>query len=689
MGRPSVAAGLALFAVVAALLAPSTAVAQPRPDSGFVDTAEDGYYWLPVETFAYDGVLDGTLCGDGSRFCPDEPLDRKTLAVWAVRVLDRNDPEAVSSTSFDDVDPNSFYAPFIERLAQRGITIGCGDGSRFCPDANMTRAEMAVMLARIYRLPNEPHVVRDPRFSDVPHDAWYRHEVASLFEAGMTVGCGDGNRFCPDRLASRAEGATMLYRRAGPYRPPHYPPVLTWHSSGDSYSSGTGAEPYYDDEFGCQRSYKAYGFVAVDALQQDGWAIGGPEGAEDITPSFKPVSFSACSGHHIEQFFSDHALGSDWHGQLWPRSSGRVDVLTMSFGGNDVGFDTLRAEFLECQLKSAALYLGVVPEACKDFVAGDLVLSFGNRIAWLLYPAKEDCTGLRYQLGQPDRYQCDLQLPDGRGTLDDFYYIAARDTLTADGRLYVAGYPQLIADYEDWPSDRCSILNPDLVRGVALVLAELTEKLNSTIKSAIDMANTRLGETKIIYLDVHRVYREGAHELCGAGDRWMHGFTLLGGRAFHPKAEGHQATGEALAELIKQTHPYATDLAEQEAAVAAYRIAYDAFLQYRRDLRSTPRRLVQMTPGSSAKGQPGCSTDPCRHLVMDLQGFAAGTYSVECWSSRNPDRPWNLDDNGDAPNWAWPTSSLWSQGGCWFGYPGERVWVIVDGVKSNEVIWPP
>lgn len=688
MRHPAVTAGLVVFAVVLALLASSTAFAQPRDGNGFVDVTQDAHYWLPVETFAYDGVLAGTLCGDGGRFCPNEPLDRKTLAVWAVRVLDRREPDAVSLTRFNDVDPGSFHAPFIERLAQRGITIGCGDGSRFCPDANMTRAEMAVMLARIYRLPNEPHVVRDPRFADVPHDAWYKNEVASVFNAGMTVGCGDGSRFCPDRLVSRAEGATMLYRRAGPFRPSHYPPVLTWHSAGDSYSSGTGAEPYYDDEFGCQRSFKAYGFVAVDTLREDGWAIGGPEGAESISPSFNPISFSACSGHHIEEFFSGHAHGSSWHQPLWPRSSGRVDVLTMSFGGNDVGFDTLLAELLECELKTPALGLGVVPEACKDFVAGDLVTAFGNRISWLLYPTKS-CTGLRYQLGQPDRYQCDLHLPDGRGGLDDFYYIAARDTLTADGRLYVAGYPQLIADYADWPSNQCSILSPDLVRGAASVLARLTEKLNNTIQSAIDLANTTLGEPKIFYLDVHRLYREGAHELCGDGDRWMHGFTLWGGKAFHPNEKGHQATGEELAELIKQTHPYAIDLANQDAAIAAYDIAYDAFLQYHRDLRSTPRRLVELTPGTSAKGQPNCSTDPCKHLVIDLQSFAPGTYSVECRSSRDPDTPWNLHENGDTPHWAWPTSRMWQQGGCWFGYPGERVWVIVDGVKSNEVTWPP
>ena len=660
------AAGIAVVALVSALLASPAAAAQ-RHGGGFADVTQDAHYWLPVKTLASDGVFAGTLCDDGSRFCPEEPLDRKTMAVWAVRMIDRQDPEAVTRTRFDDVDPRSFHAPFIERLAERGITIGCGDGSRFCPDANMTRAHMAVMLARIYRLPNEPHLVMDPRFADVPHDAWYRHEVASLFDAGVVVGCGDGSRFCPDRLTSRAEGATVLYRRSAPSRPPYVPP-LTWHSAGDSYSSGTGAEPYYDDEFGCQRSLKAYGFEAADLLRGDQWAIGGPDGAEDITQIPNPISFSACSGHHIEEFFVRHTHGLDWHKQLWPRTSGRVDVLTMSFGGNDVGFDTIREELL-----------GLLAE--DDFVE---VLS--RRIDWLLHPAKS-CTGLRYQLDVPDRYECDLQLPGGRGGLDDFYYIVARDRLTDNGRLYVAGYPQLFADYDDWPGGECTWFS-GLVRDVAVIVAYLTNGLNDTIKSAIDLANARLGENKIVYLDVHRLYREGAHELCGYGERWTHGFPARGGKALHPKAEGHEATGEALAELIKQTHPYATQLADHHAAIAAYEVAYDEFLEYHRDLRSTPRRSVQLAPGASAKGQQGCSTDPCKHLVIDLEHFAPAAYSVECRSGRDPDEPWNLTKTGAIPKWTWPTSRKWQQGGCWFGYPGERVWVVVDGVKSNEVIWP-
>ena len=83
--------------------------------------------WLSWASFA------GTECAQG--FCPDDAIDRKTMAVWMVRVLDREDPPAASESRFDDVDAHSFQAPFIERLAELGVTGGCGDGTGFCPMA--------------------------------------------------------------------------------------------------------------------------------------------------------------------------------------------------------------------------------------------------------------------------------------------------------------------------------------------------------------------------------------------------------------------------------------------------------------------------------------------------------------------------------------------------------------------------
>ena len=52
--------------------------------------------------------------------------------------------------SFADVSSSSFAAPWIEDLAARGITSGCGGGN-YCPSEFSTRAQMAVFLVRTFR----------------------------------------------------------------------------------------------------------------------------------------------------------------------------------------------------------------------------------------------------------------------------------------------------------------------------------------------------------------------------------------------------------------------------------------------------------------------------------------------------------------------------------------------------------
>ena len=200
-----------ILAAVVVTVTVSTAVAAVSPgpafaqSGGFGDVADDRYFSVPVKVLAEQGVFAGTECAAG--FCPDDPLDRKTMAVWIVRMLDGQDPEAVTTTRFDDVAADSFHAPFIERMAELEVTTGCG-GSGFCPDRIVNRAETAAFLSRAYKLPDGA----DPGFGDVPGDAWYAADVARLAVSKITTGCGDGTMFCPLDDVSRAQMATFLYR---------------------------------------------------------------------------------------------------------------------------------------------------------------------------------------------------------------------------------------------------------------------------------------------------------------------------------------------------------------------------------------------------------------------------------------------------------------------------------------------
>ena len=90
---------------------------------------------------------------------------------------------------------------------------------------------------------------------------------------------------------------------------------------------------------------------------------------------------------------------------------------------------------------------------------------------------------------------------------------------------------------------------------------------------------------------------------------------------------------------------------------------------------------VSLAVGESAQGWEGCSSQHCRHLQITLNA-PAGSYNVECWSSLDLNNPWHTD------TWHWPTSGFWNESGCWYGYPGEQVWVTINGRKSNTITWP-
>ena len=51
------------------------------------------------------------------------------------------------TATFGDVPTTHLFYQYIEALAAAGITSGCGGGN-FCPDAALTRGQMAVFLAK-------------------------------------------------------------------------------------------------------------------------------------------------------------------------------------------------------------------------------------------------------------------------------------------------------------------------------------------------------------------------------------------------------------------------------------------------------------------------------------------------------------------------------------------------------------
>ena len=127
----------------------------PDLDPSFPDTeghwAED---W--IEALKADGITSGFP--DGT-FRPDQPVTRAQMAVFLLKSRygsDYQPPHAEAST-FQDVPLSHWAVDWIEALYQDGITGGCSaDPPLYCPDAQVTRAQMAVFLVRTFDLPLSP-----------------------------------------------------------------------------------------------------------------------------------------------------------------------------------------------------------------------------------------------------------------------------------------------------------------------------------------------------------------------------------------------------------------------------------------------------------------------------------------------------------------------------------------------------
>jgi S-layer family protein len=130
-------------------------------------------------------------CGVGS-FCPESPITRKEMAKFLLLAKNGASytPPACTTAMFTDVPCSHPYATWINEIAREGITSGCSPGV-FCPDGNITRSQMAVflMVARGF----SPAACPPSTFLDVASGSPFCPWVNEVAARGITAGCGGGN----------------------------------------------------------------------------------------------------------------------------------------------------------------------------------------------------------------------------------------------------------------------------------------------------------------------------------------------------------------------------------------------------------------------------------------------------------------------------------------------------------------
>ncbi len=161
-----------------------------------------------IDALRRAGITVGCV-ENGMDFCPNRAATRLDVAILLARAADLDLARSGDGTVFSDVPAYQPYADHVYALAAAGITRGCTADS-FCPDDNLTRAQMASFLARALGLQGaDPSSVGG--FDDVPAGGVHSDAIYAIAGRGITIGC-TSTSFCPERTLSRGAMATLLAR---------------------------------------------------------------------------------------------------------------------------------------------------------------------------------------------------------------------------------------------------------------------------------------------------------------------------------------------------------------------------------------------------------------------------------------------------------------------------------------------
>lgn len=182
------------------------------------ETDEDGKLTVPAVTeieyhgaYIY-GYTDGT-------FGPERSMSRSEAAAIFARLLsDKLDERILSGNNvkFTDVDPDSWYAGYVEYLTGYGVAVGYNDRT-YRGDKAITRAEFTAMAARFFDVfgdGDEAIMEQYQGFDDVNDGYWAAEYIKDAAIHGWVEGYGDGT-FRADDPIDRAEVVTIVNRLLG------------------------------------------------------------------------------------------------------------------------------------------------------------------------------------------------------------------------------------------------------------------------------------------------------------------------------------------------------------------------------------------------------------------------------------------------------------------------------------------
>jgi len=191
---------------------------------------------------------------DGT-FGPEKNVTRAQVATMIARILGYTDG-TVTTAPFKDIPSDHYAAGAIAFVKERGIMNGDVNGN-FRASENITRAQMATVVANFKQLPIEEKVAIT--FNDTKGH-WAQWIIEANRAAGIINGRQNGS-FAPDEHLTRAQAVVMMNRmfERGPLHgvtAPSFPDVKATHWAFDEIEEAAKSHSYFIDEDGDEQLSK-------------------------------------------------------------------------------------------------------------------------------------------------------------------------------------------------------------------------------------------------------------------------------------------------------------------------------------------------------------------------------------------------------------------------------------------------
>lgn len=191
---------------------PPTPVDPSGPDTPwvnpFTDVSENDWFFDAVKFVNERKLFVGTT---ETTFAPRMAMTRG-MFVTVLGTLAGVDETAADASTFEDVNPNAYYAPYVAWAQKNGIVVGTS-ATTFEPNAEITREQMAIIMYNYAKYAGEDVSKTDPAglaaFADgASVSGWAQTEMA--WAVNMQLMVGSDGKLSPQNHASRAEVAEIV-----------------------------------------------------------------------------------------------------------------------------------------------------------------------------------------------------------------------------------------------------------------------------------------------------------------------------------------------------------------------------------------------------------------------------------------------------------------------------------------------